>query len=122
MTGATVISWGAPVRGREGKGLEVFMRAVGQFEALAKQGRIHGHREYIAADGNVSKLGGFMLIEGLYEELVKLETEEPIRKLIIEGSAIVENFSVRHFIGGSDNAVQLELSLYVESRQGLGYL
>ena len=66
MTGAVVIRWGGVVPGREAKALEVFGKSVERFEQLAKQGRIHAHKEYIALTGGI---GGFTFVEGDIEEL-----------------------------------------------------
>jgi hypothetical protein len=122
MTGAIVITWGAPVRGREAKGMEVFGHAIERFEGLAKEGRIHGHREYFAVTGNTGRVGGFMLIEGDLQELVRLQGEEEQIVLQQKASAIVENFSVQIFAGGSDRAVQERMTSYVETLQGLGVM
>ena len=69
MNGALIITWGSNVPGREAKGLEVFGKALAHFDELAKKGRIHGHKEYLALTGNVDRLAGFMVIEGPVEEL-----------------------------------------------------
>jgi hypothetical protein len=121
MTGAVVISWGGAIPGREQKSLEVFTHALGHFEGLAKQGRIHGHKEYIAVTGNLGERSGIMVIEGQLDELLKIQTEPEVRKLVTEGSLICQNFTVQVFAGGSDNAMQHEISTYVESAQELGY-
>jgi hypothetical protein len=121
MTGGVVISWGTAIPGREQRSLEVFTKALGYFEQLAKQGRIHGHKEYIAVTGNTGRASGFMLIEGQLDELLKIQIEPQVRKLVTEGTLICNNFSVQIFAGGSDNAMQHEISTYVEAAQELGY-
>jgi VCBS repeat-containing protein len=122
MTGAVLISWGQPARGREAKGLEVFMKAMGYYEGLAKSGRIHGHKEFIAQTGDVGTNAGFMLIEGNLDELYKIQAETETRKLLAQAQAIVDHFTVQVFSGGSDRAVQETVSTYVESVQELGYM
>jgi hypothetical protein len=122
MTGAIVASWGNSVRGRESKSLEVFGKALAHFEALAKQGRVHSHKEYIALTGNASRLSGFQIIEGEVEELQKILIEDDFRTLQVEASAIVENFTVTLYAGGSDRTVQELITRYAEATAGLGYL
>jgi hypothetical protein len=121
-TGAIVITWGAAVRGREAKALEVFGKALATMEGLAKEGRIHAHKEYVNISGNATTFSGFQLVEGEIEELLKLQVEDGFRRLQEEASNIVENFTVTFAIGGTDQAVQTEMTRYVEVLQGLGYL
>ena len=122
MTGAVVISWGAPVRGREEKGLEVFSRALAYYEGLAKQGRVHGHKEYFANTGNQSRISGFMIVEGRLDDLMKIHSEPDAVALLTEAATIVENFTVNYYGGGSDRAVQERVTSYVETLQKLGYM
>jgi hypothetical protein len=122
MQGAVVASWGNSVRGREAKSLEVFGKALAHFEALAKQGRIHAHKEYIALTGNASRLAGFQIVEGELEELQKILVEDEFRTLQIQASEICENFTVTLYAGGSDRTVQQEITRYVETVTDLGYM
>src|SRR5262252_300155 len=85
MNGALIVTWGSNVPGREAKGLEVFGKALAHFDELAKKGRIHGHKEYVTLTGNVDQLAGVMVIEGPVDELLKIQTEEKTRELLIEG-------------------------------------
>jgi len=119
MTGAMVISWGTPVRGREAKALETFGHAIERFEQLAKSGRIHGHKELIAITG---RAGGMMIVEGEVEELLKIQSEDEQLRLQARAASIVEDFRVDIYTGGSDRAVQESMNRYVETLQELGYL
>jgi hypothetical protein len=91
MTGALVIRWGANVPGREAKGLEVFGKAIEQFESYAKGGKIHGHREFIALTGRV---GGFMIVDGEVEELQKILVAPETLTLNSKAEAIVSDFEI----------------------------
>ena len=122
MTGAVMISWGAGVPGREAKGLEVFGKALAHYDDLAKQGRIHGHREYFALTGNVGERGGFMVIDGELDELLKIQIEPDTIKLLTEADAIVSNFTVTICAGGTESAVQEQVGMFTEALSGLGYM
>jgi len=122
MNGALIITWGANVPGREAKGLEVFGKALAHFDELAKKGRIHGHKEYITLTGNVNQLAGVMVIEGPVDELLKLQTEEQTRALLIEGSTIAQNFTATVAAGGDEQTLTNEISLFTKTQQSLGYL
>ena len=119
MNGATVIRWGANVPGREAKGLEVFGKAIEHFEGLSKTGRIHGHREYIALTGTA---GGFMLLEGDTKELLALLGEPEILALNTQAEAIVQDFSIQVFGGGSDQAIQELMGTYTSTLGDMGYM
>lgn len=119
MTGALIFRWGAGIPGREAKGLEVFGRAIGRFEDYTKQGRVHGHKEYIAVTG---RSGGFMIADGEVEELQKLLTESATLQLISQAEAIVQDFEVTVYAGGTDQAVQELIGNYAGSLSELGYL
>ena len=118
MTGAVLVRWGAPIPGRETKGLEVFGKAIERFEKLAKDGRIHAHSEYISLTGDV---GGFMLITGDVEELQKILLEPENLSLTSQAAMIVADFEQNLYGGGSDQAVQQLVNLQLESLATLGY-
>jgi hypothetical protein len=119
MNGAIHISWKASIPGREAKGLEVFGKAVERFEGLAKQGRIHSHQEFFAVTGAE---GGLMLITGDLHELLTIVAEPQTLALNAQASAIVQDFVIQVFGGGTDQAVQEMMTTYVESLQELSYL
>lgn len=119
MNGATVIRWGAGVPGREAKGLEVFGKAIEYFEGLSKKGTIQGHREFIALTGAD---GGFMLIEGKTTELLALLAEPEIIALNAQAAAIVQDFTIQVFAGGTDQAIQELIGTYSTAVGELGYM
>lgn len=119
MNGAVVIRWGANIPGREAKGLEVFGKAIERFEGYAKQGRVHGHREFIALTG---RAGGFMIADGDVEELQKILTEPETLSLNTQAEAIVSDFEITLYGGGTDKAVQELIGTYTGSLAELGYM
>lgn len=119
MHGAVMIRWGANVPGRENTGLAVFGRALDRFEAMTKEGRVQGHREYFSVTGHD---GGFILLEGEVEELTKILTEEETLTLNNQASAVVEDFEVQAYVGGAENATQQLIGVYTSSLKDLGYL
>ena len=119
MNGAVMISWGTPVRGREAKSLEVFGKAVAHFDALAKAGRIHGHQEYAARTGGD---GGFMLVTGDLDELTRIQNEDEVLDLTMAGAMICDDFTVRTYAGGSEEATTDTVGRYLRVLDDLGYL
>ena len=119
MNGATVIRWGATVPGRETKGLEVFGKAIEYFEGLSKKGRIHGHREYISLTGSS---GGFMVVEGDTKELLALQADPDVLALNSQAAAIVQDFEIQVYAGGTDKAIQDLIGTYSTAVGELGYM
>ncbi len=119
MNGAVLIRWGASVPGREAMGLELFGRAVGRFDELTKQGRVHSHREFFSVTGHD---GGFMMVDGDLDELMRILGEEETLRLNAQAAATVEDFEIQAFAGGSDPAVRQLMSTYTAGLADMGYL
>jgi len=119
VTGCIMIRWGQGVAGREQKGLDVFGKAVARFEDMAKQGRIHSHREYFALTG---REGGFMMVEGQVDELMRICGEDDTLRLNAQAAAIVQDFDIQVFAGGTDSETQRLMGNYTASLQELGYM
>jgi hypothetical protein len=119
MTGAALIRWGGQVPGREAKALEVFGKSIERFEQLTKEGRLHAHHEYIALTG---KAGGFTILEGDVEELQKILIEPETLTLNSQAEAIVADFEITLYAGGTDKAVQELIGTYMGAMSDLGYM
>ncbi|WP_173079640.1 hypothetical protein [Phytohabitans rumicis] len=119
MYGAILVRWGENIPGREAKGLDVFGKAVNRFEELAKQGRVHSHREFFSLTG---RQGGFMIVDGELDELMKIVAEEETLTLNTQATAIVADFEIQVFGGGNDHSVQQLMGNYTESMRELGYM
>jgi len=119
MNGAVLIRWGASIPGREAAGLDVFGRTVARFEELAKSGRVHAHREYFSVTG---RDGGFMMIDGELDELMKILVEDETTKLTDQASAIVSDLEIQAFGGGNDQATQQRVTAYATNLQEIGYM
>jgi hypothetical protein len=122
MQGSIIITWGANIPGREAKGLEVFMKALEYFEGLAKEGRIHGHREYLALTGNMSRRAGWMIVDGEIEELQKIQISDENLRLLNEADAITQDFEVTLCMGGSDQSISEATVRYAETMGELGLM
>jgi hypothetical protein len=80
---------------------------------------VDGHREYFSVTGHD---GGFMIIEGEVEELTKILVEEETLKLNSQASAVVEDFEIQTFVGGTDQATQQLIGTYTSSLKDIGYM
>lgn len=119
MNGALLVRWGQGIPGRETKGTEVFGKAVARFEEYTKEGRVHGHREFIAVTGPDS---GFMIVEGELAELMKILGEEGTMQLNAQAAAIVSGFEIQVYAGGNDRAIQQLMNTYAEGMREMGYM
>jgi hypothetical protein len=119
MNGAVMIRWGAAIHGREASSLDVFGKAVAHFEGLSKSGRINGHHEYFSVTG---RGGGFMMIDGELDELMKLLAEPETLRLNDQAGAIVEDFEIQAYAGGTDQSVQQVMTDYSESLHEIGFM
>jgi hypothetical protein len=87
------IGWGAPVRGREAKGLEVFNEALAYYGRLEQEGVIEGF-ETVILEPHGGDLQGFILVRGSEEKLAQLRVDEEFVRLSTRASLIVESVGV----------------------------
>jgi hypothetical protein len=87
------LGWGAPVRGREAKGLEVFGEAIDFYGGLLQQGRIESF-EAVLLEPHGGDLDGFFLIRGSAEQMATLRSDESFERLTIRAGFVVENIGV----------------------------
>ena len=87
------IGWGAPVRGREAKGLEVFNEAVAYAGRLEQEGRIESS-EIVLLTPHGGDLYGFQLLRGSRESFDAIRADEEFQRITFRAGLIVERFGV----------------------------
>jgi hypothetical protein len=87
------IGWGAPVRGREAKGLEVFNEAVGYWGRLEQEGRIESS-EVVILFPHGGDLVGFSLLRGSHAQLNELGGDEEFLRITARAGLVVEGLGV----------------------------
>jgi hypothetical protein len=87
------IGWGAPVRGREAKGLEVFNEALAYYGRLQQEGVIAGFETAIL-EPHGGDLQGLVLIRGSEEKLAQLCVDDEFVRLSTRADLIVEGLGV----------------------------
>lgn len=120
VDGALMLSFGAVYPGRE-------QLAVGMFEEVSKRigellttGVISSFKPFFFADGMLSDVAGFFILEGRRETLDGVRREEWFQRLLLRAGATVGNVRVHTLIAGSE-AGRL-VNLYREVRTELGFL
>jgi hypothetical protein len=87
------IGWGAPVRGREAKGLEVFTESLAYYGRLQQEGVIEGFETAIL-EPHGGDLAGFILLRGSEDKLAHLRVDDEFVRLSTRAGLIVEGVGV----------------------------
>jgi hypothetical protein len=103
---ALFIGWGAVVRGREQKSLQVFQETIEFWSAAQQAGRIEGFTPYLL-QAHGGGLAGFMLLTGERAKLDELRSSDDFRRLIARAGTIVEELGVLDAFGGDVLGQQL---------------
>src|SRR5947209_15171954 len=105
------MAWGAPVRGAEERGLEVFNEAVGLLGRMQQDGRIEGF-DTVLLDPN-GGMGGFITIRGSREQIDALRADEEFQRNSIDAAMIVD--SLTHIEGYTNEGVAKQMAMYQEA-------
>jgi hypothetical protein len=101
------IGWGAPVRGREERGLEVFQEALALEAALQEEGAIESF-EVVLLGAHGGGLAGFVLVRGSREQIAAVREREDVMRMNTRAALIVEEFGVIDAFLGEGVAAQVE--------------
>ena len=105
------IAWGAPVRGREERGLEVFNEAVGLYGRMQQEGRIE--RFDVALLQPNAELNGYITLHGSAEQLSAVREDAEFQRMTIAASLIVEG--LRQIDGVANEGVAEQITMYQEA-------
>ena len=109
---ALFIGWGAPVRGRETKGIELYRAGLEYFGRLEQDGRIEAMDAVILA-AHGGDLYGFWLLRGSYEQFGELRADMEFIRFVTRLGVTNERVGVvRAWVGDGAEGV---LSLYEEA-------
>jgi hypothetical protein len=106
------IGWGAPVRGREAKGLEVFNEAIGFWGRLQQEGRIESF-EVVLLYPHGGDLYGFSLLRGTHDQLNAVGADEEFLRLTTTAGLVVERLGVVR--AAVDEGLQQQIGLYQQA-------
>jgi hypothetical protein len=106
------IGWGAPVRGREERGLEVFNEAMGIAGRMQQEGRIERFEvRLLSPNGN--GLNGYMEMHGSAEQIAAVKEDDEFRRNTMDAAQIVEGLT--HIDGVVNEGVAEAVSMYQEA-------
>jgi hypothetical protein len=105
------IAWGAPVRGREERSLEVFNEALGICGRMQQEDRIEGFNVRLFEPN--AELGGYIEMRGTAAQIAAAREDEEFRRNMVDASLCVEG--LRHIGGTADEGVAQDMTLYREA-------
>jgi hypothetical protein len=114
---ALFVGFGAPVRGREERAVEVFGQFVQMFGRMQSEGRIEG-MDVTLLDPHGGELGGFFMAHGSAEQCAALANDEEFRRACIDATLIVDHFGV--VPAASGEGVGQEMAMYSEAVAKVG--
>lgn len=106
-----LIGWGAPVRGAEERGLEVFNEALGIVGRMQQEGRVEAFH-VVLLDPNTD-LNGYIEVKGTAAQISAVRQDEEFQRNMIDASLIVDDLRVIE--GYADEGVARQLSLYKQA-------
>ena len=114
---ALFVGFGAPVRGREERAIEVFGEFVEMFGRMQSDGRIEG-MDVALLDPHGGELGGFFMVHGSADQCAALGNDEEFRRACVDATLIVDNFGVVPAATGE--GVGQEMAMYNEAVAKVG--
>ena len=114
---ALFVGWGAPVRGREERAVEVFNEWVGMLGRKQAEGMIEG-MDVTLLDAHGGELDGFFQIYGSADQCAALQNDDEFRRAVLDATLIVDRFGVVPAVTGE--AVSGEMELYGEAIAKVG--
>lgn len=108
---ALFTGWGAPVRGREQKGLDVFNETIAYWGELQGDGRIESF-EVAILEPHGGDLAGFILARGSREQIDAARADGRFTELMTRAGLVVESLGiVQAYIG---EGIAHQVSVYRE--------
>ena len=105
------VSWGAAVRGREERGLEVFNEALGLLGRRQQEGEIESF-DVVLFEPN-GELNGYVSIRGSAAQIEALRENEEFLRSTADATLIVDGF--RHIAGYTNEGIARQLAIYQEA-------
>ena len=106
------ISWGAPIAGREERGLEVFNEAVGLYGRMQQEGRIESFDVALLMP-NGSRVEGYMNLHGSAEQLAAVREDDEYMRTMTDASLIVHDLCICD--GYTNEGVAQQMAIYQEA-------
>jgi len=103
-----LISWGAPVRGREELGLEVFTDALGLLGRMQQEGRIESFDVALLRPNG--DMNGFVIARGSAAQIDALQHDDEFVRSTADAMMIVDR--LHHTEGYTNEGVAQQIEIY----------
>src|SRR5262245_51643889 len=107
------ISWGATVRGREQRALEVFNEALGFYGRCQNEGMIESFDVTLLGPSGASSLGGYIEVHGSVAQLAALRENAEFMRNIVNAQLIVDDVAIVD--GFANQGVAEQITIYQEA-------
>ncbi|MEA2474014.1 MAG: hypothetical protein QOE06_1929 [Thermoleophilaceae bacterium] len=107
-----MIGWGAPVRGREERGLEVFNEALGICGRMQQEGQIEKFEVRLMGP-NGGDLDGYIEMHGSAEQIAAVKEDDEFLRNTMDANQIVEG--LRHYEGWINEGIARAMEMYQDS-------
>ena len=105
---ALFIGWGAVVRGREKKALQVFQESIEYYGRLQQEGRIERFDVSLLSPHG-GDLNGFVVLHGDRQALNVIRSGDEFERLLVRAASIVDSVGVVPAYTGEALGKQIEL-------------
>src|SRR3954466_9123164 len=109
---ALFVGFGAPVRGREERAVEVFGQFDEMFGRMQSDGRIAG-TDVSLLDPHGGDLGGLFIVYGTEAQCAGLANDEEFRRATFDANVMVDNLGVVPAVTG--DGVGRQMAMYSEA-------
>src|SRR4051795_5671084 len=116
---ALFVGFGAPVRGREERAVEVFGAFVAMFGRMESDNRIES-MDVSLLDPHGGDLGGFFMVHGSEAQCAALPNDDEFRRAVSDAMLIVENFGVVPATTGEGVGRQMAMYMDAVAKVGVG--
>jgi hypothetical protein len=105
---ALFIGWGAVVRGREKRALQVFQESMEYYGRLQQEGRIEGFDVYLLSPHG-GDLDGFVILRGDRKALADVRFSDEFERLLARATAVVDSAGVIPAYSGDSLVEQMAI-------------
>jgi hypothetical protein len=106
------VGWGARVRGREERGIEVLNEAIGICGRMQQDGRIEKFEVRLLGP-NGSDLAGYIEIHGTAAQIAAVKEDEEFLRNTMDANQVTEG--LRHADGWVDEGIARVMEMFEES-------
>jgi hypothetical protein len=106
------VGWGAPIAGRETKGLEVFGEAIAFYGSCQEAGEIESF-ETVLLGAHGGDLSGFFLLRGSEEQCATLRSRDDFQRITARAALVINDLGIIDAV--IDEGVGPQMAIYQEA-------